>query len=237
MDARLGLCGWNGSQGAYFQSFDCIEIQSTFYDLPAPQVARRWRAAAPPDFHFCLKAWQLITHTSASPTYRRLRSPIPANERNSVGSFHQTEQVWHAWQRTLEIARALDARVILFQCPKSFIPTSENLINVSAFFRRIDREHIRVAWEPRGEAWTDDLVRELCLEYQLIHCVDPFEAVSVQGDIRYWRLHGRGSYSYRYTDADLAALRHMLTKHSQPGYLMFNNFSSKADALRFRQLF
>ena len=73
-------------------------------------------------------------------------------------------------------------------------------------------------------------MRELCAEYDLIHCVDPFEAVSVHGDMRYWRLHGRGSYSYRYTDADLAALRHMLTKSPQPGYLMFNNFSSKADA-------
>jgi len=28
-----------------------------------------------------------------------------------------------------------------------------------------------------------------------------------------------------------------LTKEPQAGYLMFNKFSSKADALRFRQLF
>ena len=151
-----------------------------------------------------------------------------------MGSFRQTEHVWNAWQRTLEITRALEARVVLFQCPRSFLPTSENLINVSAFFRRIEREGFRVAWEPRGEAWTDNLVGELCAEYQLIHCVDPFKAVSVEGDIRYWRLHGRGSYSYRYTAADLSALRHMWTKRSQPGYIMFNNFSSKADAMRFR---
>ena len=45
------------------------------------------------------------------------------------------------------------------------------------------------------------------------------------------------SYSYRYTAADLVALRDMLTIHPRPGYLMFNNFSSKSDALRFRQLF
>jgi uncharacterized protein YecE (DUF72 family) len=234
---RLGLCGWNGSQRAYFESFDCIEIQSTFYDPPTLPVARKWRAAAPPGFEFCIKAWQLITHSSASPTYRRLRSPIAANERDSYGSFRQTDQVWHAWQRTLEIARALEARVILFQCPKSFIPTSQNLINFSAFFRRVERDGFRLAWEPRGETWTGDVVRELCVEHGLIHCVDPFESLSVYGEMRYWRLHGRGSYSYRYTDADLAALRRMLTKQPQAGYLMFNNFSSKADALRFRQLF
>ena len=234
---RLGLCGWNGSQGAYFDNFDCIEIQSTFYDPPAPRVARRWRATAPSGFQFCIKAWQLITHTAASPTYRRLRSPIPENERGSLGSFRQTEQVWQSWQRTLEIAMALEARVILFQCPKSFLPTSANLINFSAFFRRLGRDNFRLAWEPRGEAWTEDVVRELCAEHNLIHCVDPFEARSVHGDIRYWRMHGRGSYSYRYTDTDLKALKQMLGTQPQPGYLMFNNFSSKADALRLQQLF
>jgi len=235
-DLRLGLCGWNGSQASYFKDFDCIEIQSTFYDPPALHVVRKWRALSPPSFQFCMKAWQLITHAASSPTYRRLRSPIPESERGAVGSFRQTEQVWQAWQRTLEVARALNATVILFQCPKSFLPTSENLINFSLFFKRVNRESFRLAWEPRGEAWTEDIVRDLCAEHGLVHCVDPFEAESVYGDMTYWRLHGRGSYSYRYTDGDLVLLKRMLAKYPEGGYLMFNNFSSKADALRFRQL-
>lgn len=234
---RLGLCGWNGSQRSYFADFDGIEIQSTFYDPPTLQVACKWRSAAPPAFQFCIKAWQLITHAASSPTYRRLRSPIPEGERPFVGLFQQTEQVWQAWQRTLEIAQALDSPVILFQCPKSFMPTSANLINFSAFFRKVNREGRRLAWEPRGEAWTADVVRDLCAEYDLIHCVDPLESTSVYGDMTYWRLHGRGSYSYRYTDADLDLIKRMLGEKPKPGYLMFNNFSSKTDALRFRQLF
>ena len=184
-DLRLGLCGWNGSQGAYFADFDCIEIQSTFYDPPSLQVAANWRSAAPPDFQFCIKAWQLITHRAASPTYRRLRSPLPANGREAVGSFRQTEQVWQAWLRTVDVARAADARVILFQCPKSFLPTSENLINFSAFFRRVSRDRFRLAFEPRGEPWTEDIVQDLCAEHDLLHCVDPFETTSIHGDIRY----------------------------------------------------
>ncbi len=234
--ARIGLCGWNGSQGAYFSAFDCIEIQSTFYDPPSVQVASKWRSAAPSGFQFCIKAWQLITHTPASPTYRRLRTPVAVEDRDALGSFRQTPQVWAAWQRTLAVANAVDARVVLFQCPKSFLPTSENLSNFSAFFRQLDRQGFRLAWEPRGDAWTEDIVRDLCAEYDLIHCVDPFEATSVHGDLVYWRLHGRGSYSYRYTDRDLVLLRQMIEKAGRPGYLMFNNFSSKADALRFRQM-
>ena len=153
-----------------------------------------------------------------------------------MGAFRQSEQVQAAWERTRAVASALDARVVLFQCPKSFLPTSENLINFSAFFRRLDRHGFRMAWEPRGEAWTEDVVRELCAEYDLIHCVDPFDGPSFYGEPIYWRLHGRGSYAYRYTDKDLAVLRRMLEKVDRPGYVMFNNFSSKADALRFRQL-
>jgi len=233
---RLGLCGWNGSQASYFEEFDSIEIQSTFYDPPSLPVARKWRATAPPHFQFCIKAWQLITHRGSCPTYRRLRSPLSVEDREAVGSFRPTGQVWQAWLRTLDFAHAVDAPVILFQCPKSFLPTSENLINLSAFFRRVSRRPFRLAFEPRGEMWTGDIVRDLCAEHNLLHCVDPFETTSVYGDVRYWRLHGRGSYSYRYTDADLAALKKRLLKQPQPGYLMFNNFSSKQDALRFRQL-
>jgi uncharacterized protein YecE (DUF72 family) len=236
-DVRLGLCGWNGSQGSYFENFKVIEIQTTFYDPPRVQAASKWRSSAPPDFHFCMKAWQLITHPATSPTYRRLKSPLPDADRESVGSFRQTEQVWNAWLRTLDLARALDARVVLFQCPKSFLPTSENLINLSAFFRRVTRESFRLAFEPRGEEWSDDIVQDFCAEYDLLHCVDPFDRMPVHGELMYWRLHGRGgSYAYRYTDADLARLGRMLKTHPRPGYLLFNNFSSKADALRFRQL-
>ena len=35
-------------------------------------------------------------------------------------------------------------------------------------------------------------MRDFCAEYDLLHCVDPFETTSVHGDITYWRLHGRG---------------------------------------------
>jgi uncharacterized protein YecE (DUF72 family) len=99
---------------------------------------------------------------------------------------------------------------------------------------RIDSSSDAIAENPRANA--EDIVRDFCAEYDLLHCVDPFETTSVHGDITYWHLHGRGSYSYRYSDGDLTLLRRMLTKQAQTGYLMFNNFSSKADALRFRKL-
>jgi len=237
MPALIGCCGWAQAQSKYLSHFPVIEIQSTFYDPPATKVAGKWRALAPTGFTFCIKAWQLITHAPSSPTYRRLRSPVKPEDRDVLGSFQDTEQVWRAWEKTREIAEVLQARVVVFQCPASFQPTSANLQNFSRFFRKLGRQSFHMAWEPRG-AWAPELVYELCADHGLIHCVDPFVDRSVYGETLYWRLHGKGAYSYRYTDEDLEQLKKMLL-HSQtahPAYILFNNMSMKDDADRFRQL-
>ena len=73
---KVGCCGFVVSQQEYFQLFNLIEIQNTFYQLPRLQTAEKWRATAPQGFEFTMKAWQLITHEPSSPTYRRLKSKI-----------------------------------------------------------------------------------------------------------------------------------------------------------------
>ena len=183
-----------------------------------------------------MKAWQLITHTPSSPTYRRLKSGISRQEEDLYGSFRSTEQVWLAWQLTRDIAAIVDAHVILFQCPKSFLPWHENIRNLTTFFHQIDRDHRILAWEPRGDAWSPELIRDLCAENNLIHCVDPFKSSPAYGNTLYWRLHGKTGYRYQYTDEDLATLDAKLHAHAHlpgPAYVMFNNISSKRDALRF----
>ena len=46
----------------YSQFFDAVEIDSTFYGTPTPDKVRRWAAATPPHFTFCLKTPRAITH-------------------------------------------------------------------------------------------------------------------------------------------------------------------------------
>ena len=232
----VGCCGWCEAQPKYVEKYPAIELQTPFYEPPTVELAAKWRALAPPTFRFCLKAWQLITHTPASPTYRRLKSKISEEERDLFGSFRPTEQVWLAWERTRLIARTLDAAVLVFQCPPSFTAVRENVRNLSEFFSRMEPEAWRIAWEPRG-GWAPDLVRDLCGEFNLIHCVDPFDADPAYGDVLYWRLHGRQGYRYRYTDEDLDELHRKLMEHGtgRTAYVMFNNMGMKADAERFRQ--
>ena len=241
MNARpmplIGCCGWAGSQPRYFSEFPVIEIQSTFYDPPASRVAARWRTMAPPEFEFCIKAWQLITHTPSSPTYRRLRQPIDAKRSAFFGSFQDTDEVWQAWMKTLEIADVVRASVVLFQCPASFQASRPNIENLSRFFQKIGPQPFRLAWEPRGP-WPAEVVRDLCAQYRLIHCVDPLCSEPDRETAPYWRLHGKGSYSYRYTDEDLAELkkRLFLAPPQPQAYVLFNNVTMKEDANRFRLL-
>jgi uncharacterized protein YecE (DUF72 family) len=233
----IGCCGWAGSQPNYFSQFPVIEIQSTFYDPPATKVAARWRTAAPPEFEFCIKAWQLITHAPSSPTYRRLRKPIDAERRAFFGSFQDTDEVWQAWLKTLEIAEAVRASIVLFQCPASFRVSVPNIENLSRFFQKIGPQPFRLAWEPRGP-WPAEVVRDLCAQYGLIHCVDPLYSAPDPQNAVYWRLHGKGSYSYRYTDDDLFELRRLLflARDDPQAYILFNNVTMKEDAIRFRRL-
>ena len=233
IETHVGCCGFVVAQEQYFRLFKVIEIQQTFYQLPRLQTAERWRKAAPNDFEFTLKAWQLITHEPSSPTYRRLGSRIEAAEMDQYGSFRPTAAVRDAWARTAMFARALGARIIVFQCPASFRPTAEHVGNLRAFFGGIDREGFQLCWEPRG-AWPSRLVHELCRELDLIHCVDPFHSQPEHGEIRYFRLHGVTGYQYRYDDGELERLKRWVGQKAT--YVLFNNDSMKEDALRFLEM-
>src|SRR5919112_1151163 len=97
MNVRVGLCGWTVSQASYVRRFPLVEVQHTFYEPPPDNVLARWRAGVPPGFEFTMKAWQLITHESGSPTYRRLKQPLPDSARGQVGAFRLTDPVMAGW--------------------------------------------------------------------------------------------------------------------------------------------
>src|SRR5690348_9836434 len=101
-DVRVGLCGFTMAFADYVREYRLVEVQQTFYEPPRDATMRRWRAVAPGDFEFTIKAWQLVTHDPSSPTYRRLRSPLTDLERGATGGFRTTPIVLRAWERTLE---------------------------------------------------------------------------------------------------------------------------------------
>ncbi len=247
-EIKVGCCGFPAARSRYYARFGVVEVQKTFYQPPQQRTLARWRESAPAGFEFTLKAWQLITHTPSSPTYRRLSTPVDPKNEDRYGSFRATDEVLEAWNRTAAAARALRARVVVLQCPASFTPTAENLTSLRRFFERIEREGLLLAWEPRGD-WPSDLISGLCRDLALIPCVDPLKNGATGGEPFYYRLHGIGGYRYRHTDADLERLARLCGSagaaaaacgHSdlrrRRGYVMFNNTSMWDDAWRFLRL-
>jgi uncharacterized protein YecE (DUF72 family) len=214
-----------------------VEVQQTFYQPPLDGTMRRWRALAPAGFEFTLKAWQLITHDAASPTYRRLRSPLTTVDRRDAGGFRTAPVVLRAWERTVECAAILRATAILFQCPASFRPTDDNIDRMRTFFQTVQRPPgVRMLWEPRG-AWPPDVVEAQCRDLDLVHVVDPFVSTTVMPEKTYLRLHGTTGARHVYTDTELEHLAGILPPApAEPPYVLFNNLPRVNDARRFRAI-
>ena len=232
-EVKIGCCGFAKGRRDYFARFRLVEIQQTFYKPPQLKTALHWREEAPQDFEFTIKAWQLITHHSQSPTYRKAGLKIPPEKEDCYGFFRPTAEVSSAWQTTKEVATALKARVIVFQCPARFVENAENIQNLRNFFQNLERENFLFVWEPRGD-WSEKVIRSLCEELDLIHCVDPFEGKpALHGQPRYFRLHGGPGYRHRYSDEELKWLAGLA---EEGGYFLFNNLTMYDDALRFAEI-
>ncbi len=234
---KVGCCGFPKGMKEYFTKFKVVEVQKTFYQLPSPQTTEKWYKNAPENFEFCIKAFQGITHPATSPTYKRLKKTLDKPE--NYGFFKQTEEVLRAWEGTEKICSILHAKYVLFQCPSSFKPTEENLDNMISFFKRMQSKSYTFVWEPRGKAWTQEIIAEVCKKCNLIHCVDPFAQQPVTQDIAYFRLHGKPPgnkmYYYSYKEEDLRRLLDWCNMFKET-YCFFNNIEMFNDAIRFKNI-
>lgn len=246
MKIRIGCCGWcvKGGKKEYCKIFETVEVQETFYKLPRAETVRKWREELLPEFIFNMKAWQAITHPPTSPTWKKSGLKIPRSKIGKYGFLQPTEENFEAWEKTLEVAEAMNARVIVVQTPASFNYSLKNIENIEEFFSTVRRGTSLIGWEPRGD-WREHLdeVRKICMKHDLIHISDPFrcENVSIH-NVRYYRLHGIGgkevNYSYKYTVDDFRRLADLLKmdrdKDVEEIFLMFNNVSMMNDALNFK---
>lgn len=244
----VGCCGFPVSHKKYFEEFNCIEINITFYQLPEIKTAVKWLEEARKfnkNFEFIIKAWQLITHPASSFTYRRLKEKIPENRKKYYGYFQPTDEVFNAWERTKEFAIQLNCNKILFQTPSTFKPEDSNKNNILKFFDCIKkncRNKFYFIWEARGN-WSDDEIKEICKEHNLIHCVDPLSPFinnPVYGRFNYYRIHGsyegkRINYNHNMTENELSTIYSCCNK--KINYVMFNNSNMYEDANYFKNKF
>jgi uncharacterized protein YecE (DUF72 family) len=86
-------------------------------------------------------------------------------------------------------------------------------------------------FEPRGPAWTTDIVRPLVGDLDLVHVVDPFVGPTVSRDLVYYRLHGITGTRHVYSTEEL---RKLVDMTPDGAYVMFNNIPRVGDAERFK---
>ena len=55
----------------YAQTFDTVEVNSTFYRLASPPAVERWVEATPPHFRFTVKASRYLTHITHLQNFER----------------------------------------------------------------------------------------------------------------------------------------------------------------------
>jgi uncharacterized protein YecE (DUF72 family) len=161
----------------YAGRFPTVEINNTFYRMPAEGMLARWAAEAPDGFAFTLKAPQRITHQ------KRLREA-----EGDVAEF-------------LRRAAALESKLgpLLFQLPPFF---KKDLAVLGDFLADLPPGR-QIAFEFRHPSWDDEAVYEMLRARGVMRCTadtdqgDPPPLVATAGT-GYLRLRREA-----YSDADL----------------------------------
>ncbi|MEN3044283.1 MAG: DUF72 domain-containing protein [Candidatus Hydrothermales bacterium] len=231
MKIYVGLCSSPSKKG-YFNFFDAVEIQETFYTVPSETKAKNLKNKTQDlnDFYLFLKAPQHITHPFNSSTYKRSKKDY--GKRENYGFFKDTEEVDLAWKDIKCFATASGAKGIVFQTPSSFNETEENIKNIKNFFK--DKDGLLFFWECRGK-WKSETLRKIYSDLRIYQAVDPFHQEVLMYDFVYLRLHGRIMYRYKFENKDFEEIVDLIKKSKGYVFVMFNNIYMWEDAIKFKE--
>src|SRR3954469_8391207 len=163
----------------YFERFDTVELNNSFYRLPNFETMAAWRDATPRNFLFSVKASRFLTHN------KKLKEPE------------------HALNNFLPRAEALGRKLgpILFQLPPKW---RINLERLEEFLSALPRQH-RYTVEFREPTWetadTYAILRKFNVAYCIYQLAGYHTPIHLTADWTYIRLHGpterkyQGSYS------------------------------------------
>ena len=115
----------------YAASFPVVEVDSSYYGLPAERTAKLWVERTPHAFTFDIKSFSLFTHHPTPPRVlpKDIRESLPAralDKRNLYINDVPAELVDELWRRFESALLPLDSAgklgVVLFQFPPWFLP-------------------------------------------------------------------------------------------------------------------
>ena len=147
----------------YASRFSMVEVDSSYYGMPARKNSELWVARTPPAFRFDVKSFSLFTHHPTNP--RALPPDIRAGlskemlESRSVyldrTPADVLEAAWDAFRDALQPLRAAGRLgAVFFQFPPWFMPKRSALAYIEACQERMHGFPIAVEFR-RGE-WLDE---------------------------------------------------------------------------------
>ncbi len=198
----------------YAAQFEMVEVNSTFYSVPAPRMVERWCQSTPDEFTFDVKLHQLLSRHS---TAVKLLSPALQRraEVDAKGKVKLTPAIEEALIR--EITRALELLrsygklgALLLQLSPAFSPRKHQLSELQPLLAQLS--DYRVAIEFRNRNWAEgehlpemlQFLREHSTALVSVDVPDKNHFTIMPQDldeitnpeIAYLRLHGRDPHAY-----------------------------------------
>ncbi|MEA3305907.1 MAG: DUF72 domain-containing protein [Candidatus Omnitrophota bacterium] len=180
----IGTSGWNYNhwKGVFYpesltakewfayyrEKFDTVEINNTFYNLPALNVFKNWKRQAPAGFTYAVKANRYITHM------KKLKNPGSALKKFFSG---------------IDCLKG-SLGPVLYQLPPHWGCNTERL---KEFIEKLPRDKFHV-FEFRNDSWFTKEVFKILDSHNVSFCVHDMPYVkcpeNTVGKIAYLRLHG-----------------------------------------------
>jgi uncharacterized protein YecE (DUF72 family) len=218
----------------YATQFPLVEVDSTYYALPAERTAELWAERTPPGFVFNVKAFRLFTGHAAQ------RSALPADLRGAKDRVYYRDlddsarrELWQRFRAGLEpLVRAGKLGAVLLQFAPWFVFGRERLAHIAHCARML--EGLPLAVELRNKSWFGEKTRSRTLAFEREHALAHVVVDEPQGfpssvppvweattpELALVRLHGRNRetwakkglasaaerFNYLYSGAELEAL-------------------------------
>jgi uncharacterized protein YecE (DUF72 family) len=193
----------------YAERFNTVEVDSTYYALPAERNAKLWAERTPEGFIFNIKPFALMTQHPAemSRLPKELRDMVPAGRRNERQLTRPSREVVDMtfqmfWSAMVPLRQAGKLGIVAFQFPPYFIAKLPNFDYLASLPKRLPGASIAI--EFRHPSWvraqarraeTMNFLRSHGLYYTSIDAPEGNSIVpsfiEATGDQVYLRFHGK----------------------------------------------
>jgi len=213
--------------GYYASRFPIVEVDSTYYFPPTPELSATWVERTPPGFTMNIKAWSLLTGHPTFPhsLWPDMQTAVPPEHRDKrrlYAHYLPADALEEAFDRfrhsIMPLQRAGKLGAVLLQYPRWFGPKAETRQVIRDTVRRLPG--LRLCVEFRHARWleggdcepTFELLEELGVSFVCVDEPAGFPSsmppvVAVTSELAVVRFHGRNTATWEDPEITTAAER------------------------------